>query len=114
MTYTTELLKHRVTIQNRKEAVTSDYGRDGNGIEWEDAATVWASVDFVKGKRAMNEGAIDVYGVVLIRMRWNCIANPRSHIVYDGQTYQVLGETFHADRQENTIQFNAQIIVNND
>ena len=34
MSYTTGLLKHRVTIQNRKEAVTSDYGRDGNGIEW--------------------------------------------------------------------------------
>jgi hypothetical protein len=47
-------------------------------------------------------------------MRWNCIVTPRSRIVYDGQTYQVLGETFHADRQDNTIQFNAQIIVNND
>jgi SPP1 family predicted phage head-tail adaptor len=73
---------------------------------------VWASVDWAKGKGAMNAGALDVYGVVMIRMRWNTIVSERSRILYDGKTYQIIGETFHANRQENTIQFLCQQIVN--
>ena len=62
----------------------------------------------------MNAGALDVYGVVMIRMRYNTIVNERSRILYEGKTYQIIGETFHADRQENTIQFHAQLIINNE
>lgn len=112
MTYTTGLLKHRVTIFNRKEATTTMWGRDGSGVEWEEKCTVWAAVDWVKGIRAMREGAIDVYGIVMIRMRWNPVVTLRSRIQYEGKMYQILGETFHADPQENTIQFNAQILIN--
>ncbi len=56
-------------------------------------------------------GAVDVYGVVMVRMRWNSIVNERSRIVFDGKTYQILGDTFHAQRQDNTIQFHAQLLV---
>ena len=73
---------------------------------------MWASVDWAKGKGAMNAGALDVYGVVIVRMRWNSIVNERSRIVYDGKTYQIIGETFHAQRQANTIQFHAQQVIN--
>jgi hypothetical protein len=38
---------------------------------------------------------------------------PRSRILYDGVTYQILGATYHADKIENIIQFNAQAIVDN-
>ena len=112
MGYSTGLLKHRVTILNRKEAQHGKFGLDSAGIEFETAGTVWASVDWVRGKGAMNAGALDVYGVVIIRMRWNNIVNERSRIVHDGKTYQIIGETFHADRQDNTIQFQAQQVVN--
>ena len=112
MAYTSGLLKHRVTILNRREAQQGKFGLDSAGIEFEPAGTVWASVEWAKGKGAMNAGALDVYGVVMIRMRWNTIVNERSRILYDGKTYQIIGETFHADRQENTIQFQAQQIVN--
>ena len=54
----------------------------------------------------------DVYGVVIVRMRWNGLVTERSRIQYDGKTYQIIGETFHANRQENTIQFHAQQIIN--
>ena len=112
MAYSTGLLKHRVTILNRTEAQQGRFGLDSAGVEFEQAGTVWASVDWTRGKGAMNAGALDVYGVVIVRMRWNTIVNERSRILYDGKTYQIIGETFHADRQDNTIQFQAQQIIN--
>ena len=112
MAYSTGLLKHRVTILNRTEAQQGRFGLDSAGIEFEPAGTVWASVDWARGKGAMNAGALDVYGVVMIRMRYSTIVNERSRILYEGKTYQIIGETFHADRQDNTIQFQAQQLVN--
>lgn len=112
MAYSSGILKHRVTILNRREATDSKFGLDAAGIEFAPVATVWASVDWVKGKQAMNAGALDVYGVIMIRMRYNSVITERSRIVYGGKVYQILGDTFHADRQENTIQFQAQQVVN--
>ena len=112
MAYSSGILRNRVTILNRTEAQQGRFGLDSGGVEFESAGTVWASVDWAKGKGAMNAGALDVYGVVMIRMRYNTIVNERSRILYGGKTYQIIGETFHADRQENTIQFHAQQIIN--
>ena len=50
--------------------------------------------------------------VQLERMRWNNIITERSRIQWQGKTYQILPETFNADRQGNTIQFLCQQIVN--
>ena len=102
----------RVTVLNRKEAERGRYGLDSAGIEWEEAGTVWASVGWVKGMRTMNAGALDAYAVVLMRMNWNSFVNCRSRIVYEGDTYQILADTFHEDFHENIVQFNAQQIVN--
>ena len=112
MAYTTGILKDRVTILNRREAQQGKFGLDSAGIEFETAGTVWAEVTWAKGKQALNAGALDVYGVKMIRMRWNTIVNERSRIVWHDKTYQIVGETFNADRQGNTIQFLAQQIVN--
>ena len=106
------MLRDRITIQNRKAATQSKFGIDSAGVEYEDIATIWAAVDFVRGKRSMQEGAIDVYGVVMVRCRYNSYINERSRIVHEGKTYQVLGETLHANRQDNIVQFNAQVIIN--
>ncbi len=111
MAYSTGILKNRVTILNRTEAQDGKFGLDSADIEFEPAKTVWAGVQWAKGKAAMNAGALDVYGVVMVRMHYNSTVNERSCILYKGKTYQIIGETFHADRQENTIQFHAQQIV---
>ena len=111
MAYTTGILKDRVTILNRREAQQGKFGLDSAGIEFETAGTVWAEVTWVRGKQAMNVGALDVYGVIMVRMRYNSIVNDRSRVMYDGKTYQILGDTFHAQRQDNTIQFHAQLVV---
>lgn len=103
--------KHRITILNRTEAELGTYGVDSSGIEWEVSGCAWASVDWARGMRSINAGAVDAYGVVLVRMLWNQLVNMRSRIQYDGLTYQILPETFHEDRQENIIQFTAQAII---
>lgn len=102
----------RVEIYNREASTVGKFGRDSAGVTYTLAATVWADVAWTKGMRAMNQGALDSYGVVLIRMNWNNIINSRSRIKYDGDTYQILPETFHEDKRANTIQFTAQLLIN--
>lgn len=112
MAYSTDILRDLVQVLNRTEAQVGKFGIDSSGIDFEPAGTVWAEVTWAKGKQAMNAGALDVYGVIMVRMRYNTIVSERSRIVYNGRTYQVLGDTFHASYQDNTIQFHAQQIVN--
>ena len=115
MTYSTDMLNKRITIQNRTAAKMGRFGLESSGTEFSDVKSIWAAVDNTKGVSAMREGAIDVYGIVMVRCRWDDvrgIINVRSRIVYQKQTYQLLGETLHIDEQENTVQFNAQIIIN--
>ena len=114
MAYTSGILRDRVTILNRLKGDSGSYGLDSHGIIFEPAGTVWAEVTWAKGKQAMNAGALDVYGVIMVRMRYNTIVSERSRIIYNGKTYQILGDTFHAQRQDNTIQFHAQALVNDD
>ena len=112
MAYSTGILRERVQILNRTEAQVGKFGIDSSGIEFEPAGTVWAEITWAKGKQAMNAGALDVYGIIMVRMRYNTIVSERSRIVHDGKTYQILGDTFHAQRQDNTILFQAQQVVN--
>ena len=113
MAYTSGLLKDRVTILNRKEAQQGKFGLDSAGIEWEIAACgIHANVDWQKGKSGMIAGSLDAYGVKIVRMRWNNIVTERSRIQWQGKTYQILPETFNANRHENTIQFFCQQIIN--
>lgn len=111
--YSTGLLDKLITIQNRKAATFGKFGLDSDGAEYEDTfKDMPADVTWSKGKRALNEGAIDAYGVVQVRIRWYDGINMRSRIIYDGQVYQILPETFHPDYQANTIQFLAQLVIN--
>lgn len=112
MAYTSGLLKYRVTILNRTEAQQGKFGLDSAGIEFEPAATVWANVDWQRGKSGITAGALDAYGVKIVRMRWNNIITERSRIQWHGKTYQILPETFNPDHQGNTIQFFCQQIIN--
>lgn len=109
--YSSGLRHGRVTILNRQEQTVGAYGIDSGGVGWTEVATVWAYVSFEKGMRAMREGALDVYGVKMFRMDWNPDVTLRSRVVYDGQTYQILGETFHSDYQEKKVQFLAQVVI---
>ena len=112
MAYTAEFLKDLVTILNRMEAQQGKFGLDSAGIEWENMGCIHANVDWQKGKSGMTAGALDAYGVKIIRMRWNSVVTERSRIQWQGKTYQILPETFNACNQDDTIQFLCQQIVN--
>jgi len=106
-----------ITILNRTKAESSEYGIDGEGIEWEETGCVWANVSWAKGMRAQNAGSLDAYTAVNIRMNYDegkCNGiNMRSRIRDDeGITYQILPDTYHPDRKGNTIEFRAQAVIN--
>ena len=112
MSFSSGFLHDRITVLNRKAATVDKYGLDAGGPEWEVTCCLHANVDWQKGKSAMREGALDAYGVILVRMRWTTQINERSRIIHDGKTYQILAETFHPYRPDNTLQFMAQVVVN--
>ena len=104
MAYSSGILDKRVTIKNKVAGTTF-----GSTTSYQDAACVWANVTFSKGVKSLREGSLDAYDTVLIRMRWNKLVRRDSQLVYDGVTYQI--QSFHADRQDNTIQITATEIV---
>ena len=112
MAYSSGIRNKRITVINRTEQAVGVFGIDSAGVEWQDGPTLWANVEWSRGKTAMNAGALDAYGVVMVRMLWTSTINMRSRIRYDGQVYQILPDTFHADYETNAIQFHAQLIVN--
>ena len=104
MAYQSGFLKYRVTVQNKVAGKGF-----GETTKFQDVVTVWASVTFTKGMKAMHEGALDAYDTVMIRMRYNGFTTRDSLLIYDGITYQIL--SFHADKQENEIQITACELV---
>jgi len=112
MGYSAGFLHDVIQVLNRKEAKTSKFGIDGGGVGWEEGPCLHANVDYARGKSAMNAGALDAYAVKIVRMRWTNVFNERSRIKYLDKTYQIIPETWNANRRENTLQFLMQLAVN--
>ena len=112
MGYSGGFLKHMIVPLNRKEAKAGKYGIDSAGVEWEEVGCLHANVDYQRGKSAMNAGALDAYAVKIVRMRWTNCFSERSRIKYDDKVYQIVPETWQANKHENTLQFLMQLIVN--
>lgn len=115
--YSSGMRQDRIKILNRRKAETSAFGIDGNGIEWEESDCFWVDVSWTKGMSAQNAGAIDVYGIIAVRMNYDagkCRGiSMRSRVMdSEGITYQIIPETYHPDRHANTIEFRAQAIIN--
>ena len=100
MGYSAGFLHDMIQVLNRKEAKTSKFGLDGGGIEWEEGPFLHANVDYARGKSAMNAGALDAYAVKIVRMRWTDCFNERSRIKWRDNIYQIIPETFNANRRE--------------
>lgn len=114
MSYQAGFLDKIIVPLNRKAVVVGKYGLDSGGVLWEEGQPLHANVDFQRGKSAMNVGALDAYAVKMVRMRWvNCF-DERSRVRYDGKVYQIVPETWNADRRGNTLQFLMQLVVNDE
>ena len=112
MGFSSGFLHEIIRPLNRKDAKVGKYGIDSAGIEWEEGPCLHANVDYQRGKRGLGAGSIDVYAVKIVRMRWTNIFNERSRIKFDGKVYQIIPETFNANRREDTLQFLMQLVVN--
>ena len=112
MGYSGGFLNHIIVPMNRKEAKSGKYGIDSAGVEWEEVRCLHANVDHQRGKSAMNAGALDAYAVKIVRMRWTNCFSERSRVKYDDKVYQIIPETWQANKHENTLQFLMQLIVN--
>ena len=112
MGYSAGFLHDIIIPLNRKEAKVGKYGIDSAGVEWEEVGCLHANVDYQRGKSAMNAGALDVYAVKIVRMRYTTCFNERSRVKYQDKTYQIIPETFNANHYDNTLQFLMQLIVN--
>ena len=107
MSYSSGMLDKRVGIWAvDDDAQTGRAGRGSAGLKYTQLACVWASVTFSKGMRAMREGALESYDVVMVRMRWNNLVDKDSRLTCEGKTYQIL--QFNSDRRQNIIQITAQ------
>lgn len=108
MAYTTGMLNKRVTILARQRASGGDRGRGSGEPTFTEAGTVWGAVTWTRGSRPLQEGALEAYDVVMIRMRWNDMVNRDCRLACEGKTYQIL--QLSEDRQDNQIQIIAQEI----
>jgi head-tail adaptor len=102
--YPANMRRYRVSILNKQPAVNF-----GETTSYTVADTVWAGVDWNRGIAAVREGALDKYGVVIIRMNYTPIATRDSRYLWKGRTFQVTD--FWADETENKIQITATEIV---
>lgn len=102
--YPVSVRKHRVTILNKQTSASF-----GDTTSYVQADTVWAGVDWNRGVAAVREGALDKYGVIIIRMNYTPVATRDSRYQWKGRTFQV--QDFWADEFENKIQITATEIV---
>ena len=108
MRYSTGMLRNRVEILKVK-GTDGKFGPNSGKPTLQSLGTVWASVTFQRGMKAVAEGAVDGTDFVLIRMRWNPTVTRDSYLREHGITYQIT--EFHADKYDNIIQIKAKEIV---
>ena len=98
--YSAGFLNKRVTILTRSESSTGSFGREGG--QFVPTKTIWANVDWARGKKALQEGAIDAYDTYMVRCRYHSILPRECRISFDSRVFQI--ETFNADRQADETQ----------
>ena len=106
MAYTTGMLNTRVALMKRS-SVADSFGA-GGAVSWTEVSKAWANVTWSRGVKAMREGALDAYDVVMIRMRWRGDITRDWRIVHDGKTYEI--ESLHSSREKNEVQITAHEI----
>lgn len=106
MSYSTGMMSKRVAVLSRMAARDGEFGRGSSGQAYVVSQVVWASVDFVRGLKALREGAMDAYDTVMFRLRWNPGVTRESLLWHGGHVYEI--QQLNAERQRNQLQITAQ------
>lgn len=81
-------------------------GRGSGGVKYKCRCTVWGGLTYSRGMKAMREGALEAYDVVMVRMDFYPFIDRDCRLTCDGKTYQIL--QLNSDQQKNEIQITAQ------
>lgn len=106
MSYGSGFLNDRVKVLRRATSVGGAFGRNSGGEKWEDIGEVWANVNFVRGIKALREGAMDAYDTVMVRCRWVGWLERDSLLVIDGKVHTI--QSLNADKRDNSMQIVAR------
>lgn len=89
MAHSKGLYDERIIILNRKDTMTehgakkgTDYVPDGNPIH--------ASVEYLRGKRALMEASVDVLDAYIVKTAYHDRLNGHSHIRWNGKDYYIV------------------------
>lgn len=108
MGYETGKLKYRVEILRRVQ-VPSKFSAGSGKVTYEPVRKVFAGYSFNKGTKAMREGALDAYDVVMFFFHASVPINRNNFIGFKNKVYQIT--SFNDDYAEDKIQVTAVEIV---
>lgn len=81
----------------------SDFG--ASKTLYDAVKAIWANVSFVRGKRALQNGNVDVYSTILVRCDYHKELSRNSRLQYEESIYVI--ESFNQDRNANEVQITA-------
>ena len=105
MGYSAGILNDKVTVLTPPPYVDSAAGRNAEGVECQEGATLWANVTWNKGVKAMREGALDAYDRIMVRLRWTSSVTRECRLRWRGRIFAI--ESFFDSYEENSIQMTA-------
>lgn len=99
MSFNRGFLNKRIKVYNPVRTA-SDYG--GTTVAYQQAATIWANADYSHGKRAMNQGQLDIYQTLMVRTDCNANLTHRSRLEIDSRYYVI--DSFNESKDKNEVQ----------
>lgn len=100
--YSAGMLRERVKFTQPGIYIDGEYGREKRpGLQ----LVRWAAVDWVRGTKAMREGALDAYDTIMVRLRWDKDVTRECKIEFNDRIYAI--QSFHEDKHAGTIQLTA-------
>jgi SPP1 family predicted phage head-tail adaptor len=101
-------LRHRITLQ-RKDIVKDP---EGIAIEtWADVATVWASVEPIRGREYFQAAAVNAENTVRFRIRYRPGIMPNMRVLYNGRTFNIQS-VIDVNERHREIQLMCQEVTN--
>lgn len=101
-------LRHRITIQD-KTVVQNSFGEED--ITWTEFATVWASVEPLRGREFLDGRMVTAEVTTRIRIRHLDGVRPEMRVVHGSTNYDVLA-VIHLEERNREDQLMCQEIVN--
>lgn len=100
MAYSRGFLNRRISVFNRKESSSGEFGREPG--EYAPDGKVWANVSWVRGTRALRELSVDNFQSIMVRTDWTERIRRGTRIVVDGILYEC--ESPHGSKSESVLQ----------